>query len=380
MVQSTSKFRKELAISQEPVKDLKIIGKYTYQKTIDTDFWLSMEVTPVQRNTEERLKKPEILENLSTLRPCHLHVAVGILTKNSEYLGTKYNKGQVFLIDGCTRQLAQHRGLVDARPEHMYASVYEAETIEKMEEIYRTYDNKIAVETTQDTASGILRAIGYEAKSSKIKNGKFISALKVVNDIHFGIKKPLNKDHALRDAIVEFINEFAIVDNIISVKKKVWEGDHGLLAAALMAYRTYANTDKRDKVDQFFTDITLGNSGVCVEGVTDGITFAIKELETHKEIPKTAGEWNKGETMRKRISHILYCLEQHLKGKKFKQLGGGWEKVANEWFSKQDAIVRNVHLNTNMVAMFNLQTEDAKSKRAKNLVQFIKDKSKKNSV
>jgi len=147
-----------------------------------------------------------------------------------------------------------------------------------------------------------------------------------------------------------------------------------------MAYRTYANTDKRDKVDQFFTDIALGNSGVCVEGVTDGITFAIKELETNKEIPKTSGEWNKGETIKKRISHILYCLEQHLKDKKFKQLGGGWEKVAKEWFSKQDAIVRNVHLNTNMAALFNLQTEDAESKRAKNLVQFIKDKSKKNSV
>lgn len=233
--------------------------KIPLQEFLEIPEWIT------QRNTEKRALKSTVKSNLSTLRPSHVNVAIGHLTKDDESEdGTFYPAGSKFILDGNTRKLFWQKSWTDYLPEFVHAVVYSESNLLDLRKHYYSYDSPDATEQAAEVMTGIFKLLDFKPKSKKIASGSIVTAQNFASiytkgaplyDTHSGIWAIVPSDNetktsAKRWAMAEQFKfwqaEWRWLDDIgISGKSVI---DQPLMMALLIAAKAFPNNSKLENL------------------------------------------------------------------------------------------------------------------------------------
>lgn len=298
---------------------------------MDIDVFLSLPPVPQQRNTISRAKKKSTQDMLKSLHPSHLDVGVVELTKDCLYYGKKYKKGERFTVNGNTRSYYWKNGMTNAIPTHVNATIYKVDNMEQVREIYNTYDNPSATERNQEKLYGIIyRSYDYTAQSSLVEKGAFLTALQYACYCFDPVAHTLKADN-LPFKVKEYIEEIKAFD-VICKSPKYW--DQALICSALMLLKLYGTNNA--KLNEFLRRI----DGRCMDTTKaerDGATHVCLEWSNNEKWKTKRTNFKTEGSLIETVPFILYWAEKFIQDKKQTQLGGGWEKKAEDWFKQYNA-------------------------------------------
>lgn len=215
-----------------------------------------------QRNVENRVKKSSVKQNLSTLRPSHLIVAIGELTEDdTDEKGNEYKKGTRFIIDSNTRKYFWQNGMTNKVPETLFAAVYREPSLIDLRKHYYSYDNPDATEQAAEVMTGIFSLFNFKPKSKKIQGGSITTAqnyasmwtpgapLYGTNKGIWGIEpdntetKTTAKRWAMAEQFKFWTREWSYLDNF-ELGGKLSVIDQPLLMALLVTSKSYMGEER----------------------------------------------------------------------------------------------------------------------------------------
>jgi hypothetical protein len=313
----------------------------TVEKLTIDDFF-EYPAVPMQRNTEGRSKTTAVKKMLKNLKPPHLEVALVELINDCKYYGQKYKKGNRFIVNGNTRKLFWMNNLTDMIPSTVNATIYKVADMEEVREIYNMYDNPSTSEKNQQKVYGIITGLyGYEPKSTKVMKGEIITGLNYASYKLLPSKwnQTTTKAEELPFQIKEFIEEIKTFDEIC-LNPGRW--DQALVCAALMLLKKYGcnNSKARDclhRIDQRKMDTNPSDY--------DGVTHICLEWMHPRKFPSKGTSWINSGGFCDTVPFALYWMEKFIKDEPLKQLGGNWQKTADNWFDEY-------HKNKNQKTVF----------------------------
>jgi len=230
------------------------------------EVFLKLPAWITQRNVELRVKKSSVKENLCTLRPPHLMVAIGELTEDdTDENGNEYFAGDRFILDANTRKYIWQHNMVDILPETLIAVIYKEKTLLGLRRHYYAYDNPDATEQAAEVMTGIFSLFDFKPKSKKILGGSIVTSqnyasmwtygapLFKTNKGIWGIEPDNNetKTQAKRWAMAEQFKfwrpQWEYLDKF-NLGGKECVIDQPLLMALLITATFYAGVDKFDSL------------------------------------------------------------------------------------------------------------------------------------
>lgn len=152
--------------------------------------WISWPDNPVQRDTDRRLRRAEHLHNP---HQTHYNVNACVLKSNPQ-IGWK--------LDGHTRAADWERD-PSCAPPFVYVTVYEVEDEAEAIALYKTFDNKAALETPVDKVSGAYRLLNWKPESHYLQCGNITNALRTAETLYtnpHGIPTPSQRRKSDIDA------------------------------------------------------------------------------------------------------------------------------------------------------------------------------------
>lgn len=228
-----------------------------------------MKLPPYYRNRNVEIRTPRIVGLLSSEPlPTHLEVAVGYVTKKFG----PYKEGTYFRLNGNTRCecWSIKPELIPNVP--LDVKIYEVDSEDYTFKIYDSIDSQQSVETSNDKSTGLLRERNYNAISSVVRTGKFVTAIKNAsqychdsNGEYLGGKQIRNRFHVLLDF---FWDELKYIDghNLDRVGK-MYSGN--VLTALLLVAKKYGTNNKKFKTlfENYSQTITTVNNKTHRDGV-----------------------------------------------------------------------------------------------------------------
>jgi hypothetical protein len=205
--------------------------------------------------------------------------------------------GVTYKLDGHTRAFLWKNGTLKA-PTSLEVTFYECDTEEDFLEIYTHFDNKFAVENTQDILSGALHSVGIKISSPSLRSYNFSRALQFASRA-FGPE--VGNAYA---NVQTFAAEIALLDkhNINSPYFK-----SGVIVGLLLCLRKHGS-----KVIPFIEALN-NNRGIKTATTYDGVQALIESLEQLKN-KKSNGHKFISATCAKTVS----CVENYIKGVSYK--------------------------------------------------------------
>jgi hypothetical protein len=310
------------------------IKKVSFDKEVEVvkmviENFLPIPPCPQQRDTEGRAKKKATKKMLSKLHPSQLDVAIVELLQDCLYYGKKYKKGSQFIVNGNTRKYFWENGLSDAIPSYVNATIFKVKNMKEVENIYNTYDNPNATERNQEKLYGIIyRTYDYVAQSSKVEKGEFLTALQYACFCYDPLTYPIgSRDYdILPFKVKDFIEEIKAFDKICK-SPKYW--DQALICSALMLFKTYGTNNP--KLNSFLSCIDSRSMDTS-KAERDGATHVCWEWSTGEKWKDKRSNFETDGSLRYTVPFVLYWAEKYMQDKKQSQLGGGWDKMAEQWF------------------------------------------------
>jgi len=231
---------------------------------------------PVQRNHDKRAKEKKTREKLSNLQAQHCIVASAILTKNSydEDTGVSHFANTNFLIDGHTRRKFWQLGYSNFVPEELTVLEFEVDSIEKLRDLYYTFDNATNTEKSADLAYGACRYLGIEVKNHKLYEVSGLTwAAHYFNNNLFPKTSGYN-GHGLITIYDTFRDEIQFLDSF------KWDTPfriHGPLKTATLLFlkKNQNSEETKNIVKRVFTDDFYSK----IDGKLDGVTHLLQWLK-----------------------------------------------------------------------------------------------------
>ena len=322
-------------VSLKSTKKLNLSHKVT-RMVLPIDDYLSIESVPFQRDTETRAKKAKVKESLSKLIPEHLDVQLVRLTQDCVYADKDYYANTLYIVNGNTRKYYWMNGLSDYIPEEVFATVYEVDTLERMQISYNTFDSANAVERNQEKIFGIICNVhGFNPTSSKIQKGEIISALNLA--CFYRDRKSYNQPNVDADKLVGqtalYLEEIKAFDKLLKTPKN-W--DQALSCAALMSLKKYGTSNAR-----LLTGLELLNRrarDTMDSNTWDGITHISEEWTTASTFKHKGTHWEKDSGLKQTTSWALYWIKKFMENTKQAKVGKGWEETGEHWFDEEKAL------------------------------------------
>jgi hypothetical protein len=266
--------------------------------------------------------------------PTHLIVAVGKSTKDiyDSHGVLKYKKGQYFRLDGHTRTDAWK-----VKPElipnvDLIVLVYEVDTYEYSMKVYNDIDSSESAETSNEKVTGLLREREYMAKSLRIKQGKFKTA---VNNAARYLKAEdgsclCDKKYNYRfDIKLDFFwKELTNIDKIGIDNIERYSGN--VLTSLLLIAKKYGSTSRQFKT--LVENYTEGTTTVNNSSSVDGVHYVYNNLyPQHKDVWTQTGFSNSFGI----ISKILYCFDMFMKN----------EPISKRSNFPKDKVLKQLYIN-----------------------------------
>lgn len=318
--------------------------KITESFWMKLDDFLALEPVPMQRFTEGRANTNNVKRMLSKLRPEQVYVAIIELTEDSEYLGTKYSKGYIGVVNGNTRAKFWREKLSTCIPKDVYVSKFYFSSMEEVKKCYDTFDSMDATEKKHEKLYGILvRSFNFHPQSTKVLKGQILSALNIANYYYDSkrFNQPSVKNEDLVELVINFLDEIKTFDSIC-LNEKNW--DQALIAASFMALKKYGNTNKRllEGLQRIDSRIRIMDSG----NHYDGITHINDEWKTNSRFPAKGTGWHKAGGLFETVSFALYWISRWMEDQKLSQPGFNWKQTTINFFPKAGITVSGATSNT----------------------------------
>lgn len=190
-------------------------------------------------------------------------------------------------LDGHTRALMWKRGQIPS-PVILEVNVIEVKDKAQIEELYKTFDSREALETMRDKVSGAFKRYGFEPESGLLVGGSLTSALRMAYSVlsrlrvssaqggakgpSDGIGGPTKSQKPMRTDVYQMINEFSYeLAALDGFGLGSGQASAGIVAAFMLSYRKYGH-----KITPFWTGV-FGNAGSKIDGQMDAIQ-ALNEL------------------------------------------------------------------------------------------------------
>lgn len=246
--------------------------------------WLKVEDNPIQRDTERHAARAKHL-----LKPLPVHAIV--------WAG-KLPSGALIKLDGHTRAYMWGHNMVDA-PKQIEVHLIDVKDRAEAASLYKTFDSKDALETTQDKISGALRGLNFKPQSALIASGNYSTSLRLAWSAVYGY----SRDTRAKD-IYEEVNEFAVevlaLDDFLLRKGQL---SSPAMAAFFISVRKYS-----DKILPFWKAV-IANGGTKSRGRMDGVQAAMEILLSMK-----AKRGYGGTAIYDQTSRLLACADKWVKG------------------------------------------------------------------
>lgn len=212
------------------------------QRKITVDHWIhSVKDNPRQRDTVSRAAKAE---HLKSFDPTHLSVNMATLPNGDEYKCDAHTRAFIWKNDPELKN--------QIPDQELYATVYEAKTLDEIVALYERFDSQEAVEKTAEKLFGSMRHYGFSPNSSFVRKSKFVVAVKLANSYwNNAAKRENNVDEDTKNFIQEIRYLDALMLNNKGSKTK-------MLTPAVICYllaqkKHGSNPNLRESIDRFFT-------------------------------------------------------------------------------------------------------------------------------
>ena len=226
--------------------------------------WAAVEDNPIQRDTVGRANYA-LKNHLSEPKETQASVAAASLN------------GKLYKLDGHTRSYLWQIGKLEKVNQMLSVTIYEANSIEDVKNLYKTFDNAKAVESAGDKISGAYRSCGIETKSELMSKGAITTAFSAIYS-YDGVRKidiykiaPLWK------------KEIELLDSLNANYKQITAP---ILAAALVTAKIYG----RESLEFWYK--YANNLGVKDGGTKDAVQALTDTMIQQKLAGKTSGRDN----------------------------------------------------------------------------------------
>jgi hypothetical protein len=156
--------------------------------------YLKIDPVPINRNSENRVgtmkstfDEQYFQNHIDTLTSIALGIVVNAFVDPD--LGTEYNPGDCYILDGNTRKyywLSYPDKAKLTGP--LAAKVHYLQTFDDLESSYYSYDNKKSAETNSQILQGQIRRYNYNFKQNVFANGGFGTAIQIASHTKQGQK------------------------------------------------------------------------------------------------------------------------------------------------------------------------------------------------
>lgn len=162
------------------------------QESMSVMDWIGVADCPIQRNTELHANKARRV-HLKKSSVTHMRVSAA-----------RIPSGKIFKLDGHTRAFLWNDGSLVPDGNTVYVDMYNVQSINEVEELYKQFDSQCAAENAVDRLFGAYRLHGFEPESALLKKGAVTSAIYLIykNDAKKGIY----------NLIIPFIPALRIID------------------------------------------------------------------------------------------------------------------------------------------------------------------------
>jgi len=276
------------------------------QNTLSYTEYNSIPAVPFQRDTELRANKPATKKKFKTLRPEHLLVSVGVLTKDCTYYGKSYKKGYQAIVDSNTRKFYWDEGRME-KPKVLFANFINYDSMEAMWEGYNCFDSVTSAESTAEKMTGQALLTGVQFISEKLRKGTYVTALNyAAHALYPNEYSSTNSQQTSNtDKFLLFKEELLILDDF-NLGQKV---NQAVLSAMLMALKCHTLEDTEDRVLDFIKKYQDGYSD-CTSKEKDGVTHAVEEI--YKQQPGLFGWGTAYKEMLPQISFVLHSIDNYV--------------------------------------------------------------------
>lgn len=249
--------------AEQPQRDTPV---YVGSRSMSVDRWIGVPANRRQRDTEKHAKRAK---HLRVLHPTHMRVNAAALPD-----------GRLVKLDGHTRALLWEQGKL-ARPPVVVADIWACANEDEAAELYSTFDNTNAVETSSDQMFGARNERGLKFESELLRTGLFVHSLRFSYVLVYGRAKADQIDvHGL---VKEWEEELKRLDTCEPTRTRFVSG---VTVAALISLRVFG----KGAVD-FWT--TYGKDGGRKdETKTDPVEMLTQAVKERRYRKRLVGEAN----------------------------------------------------------------------------------------
>jgi len=277
----------------EREKSIGMESCYTVQMPLGT--WFAILDNPRQRDTEEHARKAA-REHLRAPNPTHRSVSAACLPS-----------GKMVKLDGHTRTFLWASGKLEAPADGtVTVTVYPVHDMEEVKDLFDTFDNRLAVMTTQDRLAGGKREHALELHSSCLSGTALhATSLKICDAIAtqgiLQVQKP-DPEHVI-------IGRWKPVLEMVDAQG-YGRMSTGMLAGILLTWVLYASTARYGAMKDFWLSyFEVHKSSVSKHWLpAEALRFRV-----NKESDFGGGRVLNART----LAYICMALEAHFAGKTF---------------------------------------------------------------
>ncbi len=272
-------------------------------KVMSVSEWISVATNPRQRDTDRHAEKA-LSAHLSSYSPTQRFVSAALLPN-----------GTLIKLDGHTRALLWATGkLKRPNDDCVMVAIYRVKNIDGALELYDTFDNFKAAETSSDRIYGQLRELGIQDTHSKLLDFGICAAKEMIEG-HKMARRLGQGD------VGRFVSEWSVE---LMILLEIGEGKQRrmtspLVAAFLVTTRLYG-----DRAVEFWTKY-IDDSGTKTETTTDAVEQLSRVVSSAKAARMTLG-WKNMITL---AGRACSCVIAYLEQRDFKLTGGGGAKPSD---------------------------------------------------
>jgi hypothetical protein len=315
------------------------------------------DVCPIQRDHEERAKRPKHKKKFSALESSHLEVYGAILTKDCICSETKkeYKKGTKFKTDGHTRDEYwwSDYSTLQGLPEKVRVKYKEFDNMSDIYKEYLHHDNPDDAEIASDRVDGAYRDV-FAHRGIEITNGK----LRKVEPIQYAAKYcfPLKYGERMKttttnirlwvsdleEAILWLRNVYA--DKEFAKEKCDLKHMNPFTLVYLMSYMKYRkDSQSLDKLKEFIINVsnelwdpTMLDNGKCTIEYHKPLNRFMKEwkLLSTGTSPYVFAAMNDTDQANNCRSFCLYMIDCYVLDQPISKTGNippDWKNYKNKW-------------------------------------------------
>lgn len=272
-----------LGASRRQWRNMALGDEPRYQKMTPQE-WAGIQDNPFQRDTQ---RHADFVVNRTLHEPFQKHMTVVAVVLD----------GVMYKSDGHTRSLLWQQGRLPA-PAIVIVEIWDAETIEDVEKLYKSIDNAASAEKGSDRAFTARKKHGINVISKKLVAGGYLSALKQAYRIcvlHASNKEEEeDKAHAFFAREIEFADTLAPTDDRFPIP---------VLAAVFVTKALYPT---EPIVTEFWNEYANGGGsklGTQVDAI-QGLNLLV--LETRGQ--RGSNTKNKNEIF---MAKVMSCVERY---------------------------------------------------------------------